>query len=268
MNRKYRVLTFILIIGYGFFFTTRLWNIDDRPRFNSWETTTIGNAHGRISITEVIYISPIDALDIILEKTSFMSDEVLMVEAAVHRLDGGSDTVPITVVNEESNRNITRQFLRIYLDDDNLDWHFVEVVLIDEADNNRQRLTMDWRLVERTDDITTAESYDLSFDELVAASESPVAHEIHDHDHNHNHESQYVSDHPHDHGDLTHSHAPDLSLEGINRSLDIAFTEYAIVREMLEDDPENNIMLQSLAFYESEIQRLEALLEEYHNESN
>jgi len=255
VNKKYQILSIVIIIGYIFFFTTKLWNIDDRQRFNSWQMQTMGNNGGRVAITEVVYISPIDALDIILEQTSFISHYEFVIEAVVHRLDGTSEIVPLTVKNEATNMNITRKFLRVYLENDNLDWHFVEIALIDEMLDNRSRLTMDWRMIERVDEVTTVASYDLSFDEVVSANDS--------------HNSLSHFNNQHEHADFEHDcHNDDLSLEALTRSLDNAFTEYAIVSGLLELDPDDYIMSQSLAFYESEIQRLERLIEDYHYENN
>ena len=256
MNKKYRILSFILIIGYGFFFTTRLWNIDDRPRFNSWEAHTMGNNQGRVAITQVVYVSPIDALDIILEQTSFVSYYEFILEAIVHRLDGTSEVVPLMMMNEAINMNITRQFLRVYFEGDNLDWHFVEIALIDEITGDRVRLTMDWRMVERIDEITTVASYDLSFDDFDDVAVT-ILDDVYLHDYSYTHHENFM-----------YSHEPDLSLEGLTLSLDIAFIGYAIASELLELDPYDEITSQSLAFYESEIQRLEALIQEYHDESN
>jgi len=259
VNKKYRILSFILIIGYVFFFTTKLWNIDDRPRFNSWVSHTIGNNQGRIAITQMVYVSPVDALDIILEQTLFVPHYELVLEAVVHQLDGTSEVVPLTVMNEAGSMNVTRQFLRVYLEDENLDWHFVEIALIDETTGKRPRLTVDWRMVERIDEITTAVSYDLSFDDIVIANN-----EIRDHTYMHHH----TNSHNQNDFEYYESHEPDLSLDGLNRSLDIAFTEYAIVSSLLELNPQDDIVGQSLAFYESEIQRLEALIQAYYDERN
>ena len=259
VNKKYQFLSLILVIGYGFFFTTRLWNIDDRQRFNSWSVHTMGNNGGRVAVIQVVYVSPIDAIDIILEQTLFMSDYEMVLEAVVHRLDGISEIVPLTVKDKVTNINVTRKFLRIYLENENLDWHFVEIALVDEVTNDRSRLTMDWRMVERVDEVTTVASYDLSFDEIVSINES------HDDLHSYHHLNLY-----HESDDLEHydGYNPDLSLDGLTRSLDNAFIEYSIVSGLLELDPDDYIMNQSLAFYESEIQRLESLIEEYHDESN
>ena len=256
MNRKYRLLGLILLFGYGFFFTTRLWNIDDRPRFNSWSVHTMGNNQGRVAITQVMYVSPIDALDIILEQTSFASYYEFVLEAIVHRLDGTSEIVPLTMINEATNMNITRKFLRVYLEDNNLDWHFVEIALIDELTGDRARLTMDWRMVERIDETTTKTSYDLSFDDFDSVVITMLD-DIHLYDYSYMHHENFL-----------YSHAPNLSLESLTRSLDIAFTEYAIVSGLLELDPYDYIMSQSLAFYESEIKRLENLIQEYYYEIN
>ena len=261
VNKKYRFLSFILIIVYGFFFTTKLWNIDDRPRFNSWVVNSMGNSEGRIVISQVVYVSPIDALDIILEHTSFGTSSEFSLEAVVHRLDGTSGVVPLTLMDEATNMNITRKFLRVYLDD-NLHWHYVEIALIDEITGDRSRLTMDWRMVERVDEVTGVASYDLSFSDFddfddfddVAITILDDVDDLQDYSHTH-------------HEDFIQSHAPDLSLEGLVRSLDIAITEYAIVNELLELDPYDDILSQSVAFYESEIQRLEAKIQEYHDES-
>ena len=268
MNKKYQILSVILIVGYAFFFTTRLWNIDDRPRFNSWATNTMVNSQGNVAISQVVYVSPIDALDIILDKTSFVSYYEFVLEAVVHRLDGTSDVVPLTLMNEKSNRNVVRQFVRAYLEDENLDWHFVEIALIDEANDNRVRLTMDWRMVDRIDNITTAESYDLSFgDEDDFDDEIVVETQDNTHDIN---EYEY-----HDHGDFDdlgdfgYGHfEPDLSLEGLNLSLDGVLREYAFVSALFELNPDDDILRQSIEYYEAEIQRLEALIEGYHNERN
>ena len=253
MNKKYRILSCILVLGYSFFFTTKMWNIDDRPRFNSWESHTMGNNEGRIAITQVVYVSPIDALDIILEQTSFVSHYEFVLEAVVHRLDGTSEIVPLTLMNEVTNKNVTRKFLRVYLEDSNLHWHFVEIALIDEITGNRVRLTMDWRMVKRIDEITAVASYDLSFD---VDDIDDVAITILDD----------VPDYFKNHDNFIHSHVPDLSIEGLFHSLDIAFTQYEIVSGLLELDPYNDIMIQSVAFYESEIQRLESLIQEYYQE--
>lgn len=257
MNKKYQILSFILIIGYGFFFTTRLWNIDDRPRFNSWVAHTMGNNQGRVAITQVVYVSPIDALDIILEQTAFVSDYEFVLEAVVHQLDGTSEVVPLMMINEETSMNVSRQFLRVYLEGNNLDWHFVEIALIDEITGDRVRLTMDWRMVERIDEITTIASYDLSFDDFDEMAITAIA-DVHD-----LHEYSYTL-----HENFIYSHESDISLDGLTRSLDIAFIEYAIVSELLELDPYDEIMSQSLVFYESEIQRLETLIQDYHDENN
>lgn len=256
MNKKYKRLSFILIIGYGFFFTTRLWNIDDRPRFNTWESHTIGSNQGRIAIIDVVYVSPIDVLDIILEKTFFTPHHEFTLEAVVHRLDGTSDVAPLTMMNEATNINITRQFLRVYLEDDNLDWHFVEIASINEITNNRSRLTIDWRMVNRIDEITTVASYDLNFEDTLDAAVISDHHnpgQLHEHD---------------DHEHHAHYHVTDLSLEGLTHSLDLAFTEYAIVNQLLLFDPEDDILIQSAEFYAREIERLGALIEEYHYESD
>jgi len=255
LNKKYRILSFILVICYIFFFTTRLWNIDDRPRFNSWSVHTMGNSGGRVAITHVVYVSPIDALDIILEQTSFVSHHEFVLEAVVHRLNGISEIVPLTLMNEATSMNVMRKFTRIYLEDDNLDWHFVEIALIDETTGDRSRLTVDWRMVERVDETTTVATHDLSFDDFDVAKTTP------DDIYLHSYSSTY-------HESFVHSHAPDLSLESLTLNLDIAYTEYAIVSELLELDPFDDIMNQSLAFYESEIQRLEELIQMYHDESN
>ena len=245
MNKKYRILSFILIAGYGFFFTTKIWNIDDRPRFNSWVASAIGNKVGRIAITQVVYVSPIDAIDIILEKTSFVSNYEFELEAVVHRLDGTNEVVPLTLMSEAINMNITRQFLRIYLEGDNLYWHFVEIVLVNEIAGDRARLTMDWRMVERVDEVTKAASYDLSFDD----------HDLHDYS-----DTYYENFIP--------SYAPNLSLEDLTTRLDVAFTEYAIVSSLLELDPYDDILSQSVAYYKSEIKRLEALIQDYYDDVN
>jgi len=256
VNKKYQILSVIIIVGYSFFLTTRLWNIDDRQRFNSWSMHTMGNNGGRVAITQVVYVSPIDALDIILEQTTFMSYYEFVLEGVVHRLDGSSEIVPLTVMDEATDMNVTRKFLRIYLENDNLDWHFVEIALIDEITDDRSRLTMDWRMVERIDEVTTVATYDLSFDDIVSVNES--------------HEHSYHHHHRHEFDDLGHYDCcnPDLSLDSLTRSLDNAFIEHAIISELLELDPDDYIMSQSLAFYESEIQRLESLIEELHYESN
>lgn len=253
MNKKYKILSLVLIIGYGFFFTTRLWNIDDRPRFNTWESHTLSNNQGRIAITDVVYISSIDALDIILEKTAFIPGHAFTLEAVVHRLDGTSEIVPLTVMNETANMNVTRQFLRIYLEGDDLEWHFIEIASINEVTGNRSRLTIDWRMVKRIDEITTVASYDLSFEEALDTIVAPGHHDpeqLHAHD---------------DHAHHTHYHAVDLSLEGLTYQLDHAFTEYAMVNQLLLFEPNDDILLQSLEFYQNEIQRLETLIEEYHH---
>ena len=257
MNKKYKWLSFILIIGYGFFFTTRLWNIDDRPRFNSWENLTINNNQGRIAINEVVYVSQLDALDIIIEQTSFIPNRDIELKAIVHRLDGSKDVVPVIFMNEATHMNRSRQFVRVYLEKENLDWHFIEIAFIDEMANSRSSLTVDWRLIRRTDEITTIASYDLNFDEIMMASEGN-----HTHIHNHGHQDHDA----HDHEGCHHDH--DLSLTALEQSLDDAFNEYAIVSQFLEMDPDDSIWQQSLEFYESEILRIQGLIEEYHYETN
>ena len=242
-------------MAYGFFFTTKIWNIDDRPRFNSWVANTMGNNGGRIVIDQVVYATPIDALDIILEQTSFGTDYEFVLEAVVHRLDGTSEVVPLILMNEATNMNITRKFLRVYLEDDNLRWHFVEIALIDRLTEDRSRLTVDWRMVERKDEITTALSYDLSFDDFAEVVIT-ILDDVND-----------LPDYSYAyHENFIQSHAPDLSLEALIHNLDIAFTEYRVMSSLLELDPYDDIVKQSVAFYESEIQRLESLIQEYHQE--
>jgi len=160
-------MTWIMIIGFLFFFSTRIWSEDDRPRMNSWAQRDTQNVDGNLRIHKVVYIEGVHELNLLVHETTFVgSQEGLDVEFQVVNRDGSYYKPEVEIMHYTTEMNHTRSFVRVDLDDEKLEWYYVRLSLVDREGNHNIGLTMDWRLVERSDErLTISEIENFFFEE-------------------------------------------------------------------------------------------------------
>ena len=160
-------MTWIMVIGFLFFFSTRIWNEDDRPRMNSWVQRDTQNVDGNLRIHNAIYVEDAHELNLLIHETTFVgSGEGLNVHFQVVNRDGSYYNPDVKVIHYTIEMNHTRSLIVVDLDDESLEWYYVRVALIDRDENQNIGLTMDWRLVERNDErLVINEINDFFFEE-------------------------------------------------------------------------------------------------------
>lgn len=230
-------MTWFMVFGFLFFFTTRLWNEDDRPRMNSYRNGVISNLDGNLSITRAVYIESYHELNLLVQEVTFWGANRLNIAIVVHNLDG-SYYVPTTrVIKESANMNQTRSLVTVELEPEILGWYFVEVVLLENGEVG-SRLTIDWRLVER--------SYErLSPNDITNFFFTPAEVNNNYSDKFNNEQNyQYYYGHAHHHGE----DGIDVELQ-----LSIALSHYERLNDLLAEQPHNPILIESVAYYSERI---------------
>lgn len=168
-NKLYKIVTIIMILGFGFFFSTKLWGEDDRPYHNTYTTMDLYNSQALVRVEDVVYMSQINALDVILETTYLngISSKYELVPI-VHNLDGTEYDVELDRWTWSDNGNKTRAVYRIQLENieenEKQNWYYVELFLIDSTDHSQKSVTMDYRKVKTTDQIMTSNDYNISYE--------------------------------------------------------------------------------------------------------
>jgi len=239
-----------MVIGFIFFFSTRLWNEDDRPRMNSYAVRSATTHEGSLHIYRAVYIEGLHELNLLVHETMFFGSERLMITTVVHNLDGTYYTPPTYLARETTHLNQIRSLVRIELDDEILDWYFVEVVILNE-NGPVDSLTIDWRLVEHKDDSLGHYLEDFFFEESdqgdqYGYSEAQPTESSY----------QYQYGHGHHHGE------GEVDLE---RELRLAQRHLERLEGLLEEQPYNPIFIESVDYYLERIQYFEERIE---NEEN
>jgi hypothetical protein len=236
----------ILVVGFGFFFTTKLWGGDDRPLQNSFFTTSAHNSQVMVRGERAYYIEPLHGLDLVFEQVYFNgTSSHFQWRVVVHNRDGSYYESEIIYLRKASNGNADRVLARVMLDESYRDWDFVELIVIDSVTGVESSLTLDARAVERIQDIQTLESYDLEYENPLpsiwestqgAATESPTR----------NPEGIRPTD----------------TLESLNQRLSLKFEEFERLLAALEESPESGHLLEMKQWYELEIENLKNKIEE------
>jgi hypothetical protein len=249
-NKTYAVLTAILIVGFGFFFTTRWWGDDDRPLQNTFFTRQAHNSQVMVRGERAYYIEPLHGLDLIFEQVFFNgTDSHFQWRVVVHDVNGKSYESEIIYLKMASNGNADRVLARVMLDTDFPAWDFVELIVIDSMTGDESSLSLDARGVTRVSDIPTIETYELDY-------ENPLP-----------------SIWPSNHGQATESPTinpegirPAETFEGLEQRLNLKIEEFGRLREALEINPDSEHLQEMQDWYKSEMAKLENQMREMENE--
>lgn len=248
-NQLYKIVTIIMILGFGFFFSTKLWGEDDRPYYNTYTTMDLYNSQALVRVEDVVYMSQINALDIILE-TTYLNGTNSQYELVpvVHNLDGTQYDVELDRWTWSDNGNKTRAVYRIQLENteenEKQNWYYVELFLIDSTDQSQKSVTMDYRKVQTTDQIMTSNDYNISYENPSPSifnsqtnSETPVT------------ESPTTG--------IEEKENNTYSKEELQQQLDLKLEEFERLKQDAESNPEDTRLQDLVQQYQEEITNLE-----------
>ncbi len=106
------------------------------------------NSQALVRVEDVVYMSQINALDIVIETTYLNGiDSKYELIPVIHNLDGSKYDAQLDRWTWSDNGNKTRAVYRIQLEnnteDEKENWYYAELFLLDPTDQSQKSVTMD-----------------------------------------------------------------------------------------------------------------------------
>lgn len=194
MNRSktilFSMITGILILGFGFFFTSKWWGGDDSLIRNTWETGYFYDVSYRVSLERVTYDLSQHELFFVVNQSKVDTTKILKLQVDVIGKD--DYLYPVQTFSHLENETLldTKQKQTVYSFSMPLeDWRYIRFIIQTEAADgslsNQTVLYADYRSVETSDtpltlmDFLTTETTD-SEDESLASTEEETTSETND----------------------------------------------------------------------------------------
>lgn len=264
-NRVYKIVTIIMILGFGFFFTTKLWGEDDRPFNNTYTTMDLYNSQALVRVEDVVYMSQINALDIVIETTYLNGiDSKYELIPVIHNLDGSKYDAQLDRWTWSDNGNKTRAVYRIQLEnnteDEKENWYYAELFLLDPTDQSQKSVTMDYRKVTTTEQIMTSDDYNIAYENPSPSIFNSIIDESISNEIIESEEQLPVTESPTT--GIEEVENITYSKEELQQQLDLKLEEFERLKQDAESNP-NDMRLQDLVKqYQEEISTLEKKISE------